>query len=134
LKRDKSLLTFLQKGVKKMADRPLGVTIICVLQFIGAIILIALGALLVLGGLLLGPLLAVIGAVFLVLGLISFFVTFGLWKLKSWAFWITIIINIIEIVTGIGSAVAAGDYSPIFGIIIPLIVVIYLFTVRDHFR
>jgi uncharacterized membrane protein (DUF2068 family) len=117
-----------------MADRPLGVTIICILQFIGAIILIILGALLVLGGLFLGPLLAVVGAVFLVLGLISFFVTFGLWKLKSWAFWITIIINIIEIVTGIGSAVAAGDYSPILSIIIPLIVVIYLFTVRDHFR
>ena len=116
-----------------MVDRPLGVTIICILSWIGAIALIAIGALMVLGGLFI-PLLAVVGAVFLVIGIVSFLVTFALWNLKMWAWWIIVILNVISIVSGIGSAVAYGDFSPIFGIIIPVIIVIYLWTVRDHFR
>jgi hypothetical protein len=116
-----------------MTDRPIGVTIICILSWIGAIALIAIGALFVLGGLFI-PLLAVIGAVFLVIGIVSFLVTFALWNLKMWAWWIIVILNVISIVSGIGSAVAYADFSPIFGIIIPVIIVIYLWTVRDHFR
>lgn len=116
-----------------MTDRPLGVTIICIISWIGAIGLIAIGALMVLGGIFI-PLLAVIGAVFLVIGIVSFLVTFALWNLKMWAWWIIVILNVISIVSGIGSAVAYGDFSPIFGIIIPVIIVIYLWTVRDHFR
>jgi hypothetical protein len=116
-----------------MADRPLGVTIICILNWIGAIALIAIGALFVLGGLFI-PLLAVIGAVFLVIGIVSFLVTFALWNLKMWAWWLVVILNVISIVSGIGSAVGYGDFSPIFGIILPVIIVIYLITVRDHFR
>jgi len=116
-----------------MTDRPLGVTIICILSWIGAIALIAIGALMVLGGLFI-PLLAVVGAVFLVIGIVMFLVTFALWNLKMWAWWLIVILNIISIVSGIGSAVAYGDFSPIFGIIIPVIIVIYLWTVRDHFR
>lgn len=116
-----------------MTDRPLGVTIICILSWIGAIALIAIGALMVLGGLFI-PLLAVVGAVFLVIGIVSFLVTFALWNLKMWAWWLIVILNVISIVSGIGSAVVYGDFSPIFGIIIPVIIVIYLWTVRDHFR
>jgi len=116
-----------------MTDRPLGVTIICILSWIGAIALIAIGALMVLGGLFI-PLLAVVGAVFLVIGIVMFLVTFALWNLKMWAWWLIVILNVISIVSGIGSAVAYGDFSPIFGIIIPVIIVIYLWTVRDHFR
>jgi hypothetical protein len=126
-------LKFSKTDVSKMVDRPLGVTIICILSWIGAIALIAIGALFVLGGLFI-PLLAVIGAVFLVIGIVSFLVTFALWNLKMWAWWIIVILNVISIVSGIGSAVAYGDFSPIFGIIIPVIIVIYLWTVRDHFR
>ncbi len=116
-----------------MVDRPLGVTIICILSWIGAIALIAIGALFVLGGLIIFPLLAVIGAVFLIIGIVSFLVTFALWNLKMWAWWLIVILNVLSIVSGIGSAVAYGDFSPIYGIIIPVIIVIYLFTVRDHF-
>ena len=115
-----------------MVDRPLGVTIICILSWIGAIALIGIGALLVLGGIIF-PLLAVLGAVFLVIGIISFLVTFALWSLKMWAWWLIVILNVISIVSGIGSAVAYGDISLIGGIIIPIIIVIYLWTVRDHF-
>jgi uncharacterized membrane protein YkvI len=47
---------------------------------------------------------------------------------QKWAWWLIIILNIISIVSGIGGAVAASDFSPIYGIIIPVIIVIYLFT------
>jgi hypothetical protein len=122
------------KGVVvKMVDRPLGVTIICILNWIGAIALIAIGVVAVIGGFFL-PFLFIIGAIFLVIGIISFFVTFALWNLKMWAWWLVVILNFISIISGIGGAVAAGDFSPIFGIIIPVIIVVYLITVRDHFR
>ena len=117
-----------------MAERPLGVTIICILQFIGAIGGIVIGALAVLLGLAIASgLLLALGAVILVIGIIAFFVTFGLWKLKSWAFWLTIIINIVSILSSISTALS-GYPSAIGGLIIPLIVMIYLFTVKDHFR
>jgi len=118
---------------KKMADRPLGVTIICILSWIGAIALIAIGALAVIGGFFL-PLLFIVGAVFLIIGIVMFLVTFALWQLKMWAWWLIVILNIISIVSGIGSAVATADFSPIIGIILPVIIVIYLWTVRDHFK
>jgi len=116
-----------------MTDRPLGVTIICILSWIGAIALIAIGAVAVIGGFFF-PLLFIVGAVFLVIGIVMFLVTFALWQLKMWAWWLIVILNVISIVTGIGSAVAAADFSPIVGIILPVIIVIYLWTVKDHFR
>ncbi|MFX1519638.1 MAG: hypothetical protein ACFFCD_06940 [Promethearchaeota archaeon] len=54
-------------------------------------------------------------------------VTFGLWQLKAWALWLTIILNIISIILSI-----VGGTLP--DIVIPLIVLIYLIVVRDHFR
>ncbi|MFX1519636.1 MAG: hypothetical protein ACFFCD_06930 [Promethearchaeota archaeon] len=111
-----------------MADRPIGVTIICILQWIGAIVLIALGALAAIAGLAGGYGWAFIaGAIMLILGIIMFFITFGLWQLKKWAWWITIILNVISIIFS-----AAG--GAFFGVIIPLIVLIYLIIVREHFR
>ena len=100
-----------------MTDRPLGVTIICIIQFFGAIILIASGIFVII----VGPLLFfdVLGTLIVVLGILAFFVTFGLWQLKSWALWLTVILNIISIVLN----VFTGAF---FGIIIPIIVVIYL--------
>jgi len=115
-----------------MPERPLGVTILCILSWIGAIALMAMGALAVLGGFWI-PILFIVGAVMLIMGIVMFLVTFALWQLKMWAWWLIVILNVISIVTGIGGAVVAGDISPIFGIILPIIIVIYLFTVKDHF-
>ena len=115
-----------------MVDRPLGVTIICILSWIGAIALIAIGAAAVIGGFFF-PLLFIVGAVFLIIGIVSFLVTFALWQLKMWAWWLIVILNIISIISGVGSAVAAGDAWPLVGIILPVIIVVYLWTVKDHF-
>jgi len=118
-----------------MADRPLGVTILCILSWIGAIILIGLGVIGAIASLAIGSGLGLVLRVsILVIGILLFFVTFALWQLKMWAWWLVIILNIIQIVLGIGSAVFQGSAGPIIGIIIPVIIVIYLWTVRDHFR
>ena len=76
----------------------------------------------------------VLSLTILIIGILLFFVTFGLWQLKMWAWWLVIILNVIQIVLGIGSAVFQGSAGPIIGIIIPVIIVIYLWTVKDHFR
>ena len=78
-----------------MVDRPLGVTILCILNFIGAIALIAIGAIAVFFGIIWVGF-AIFGAVILVIGIILFFVTFALWNLKMWAWWLTIILNVIS--------------------------------------
>jgi len=120
---------------RKMVDRPLGVTILCILSWIGSIILIGLGAVGAIAALALAiPLAVVLALTILIIGILLFFVTFALWQLKMWAWWLVIILNVIQIVLGIGSAVSQGSAGPIIGIIIPVIIVIYLWTVREHFR
>ncbi len=118
-----------------MVDRPLGVTILCILSWIGAIILIGLGAIGAIASIAIGSGLGlVLSLTILIIGILLFFVTFALWQLKMWAWWIVIILNVIQIVLGVGSAVSQGSAAPIIGVIIPIIIVIYLGTVRDHFR
>lgn len=118
-----------------MADRPLGVTILCILSWIGALILIGLGAIGAIAALALAiPLAVILAAIILIIGILLFFVTFALWQLKMWAWWLVIILNVIQIVLGVGSAVSQGSAGPIIGIIIPIIIVIYLWTVKEHFR
>ena len=120
---------------RKMVDRPLGVTILCILSWIGAIILIGLGAVGAIASIAIGSGLGlVLSLTILIIGILLFFVTFALWQLKMWAWWLVIILNVIQIVLGIGSAVSQGSAGPIIGIIIPVIIVIYLWTVKDHFR
>jgi hypothetical protein len=121
--------------LRKMADRPLGVSILCILSWIGSIILIGLGSIGAIAAIAIGaPLGLLLSLSILIIGILLFFVTFGLWQLKSWAFWIVMILNIIQIVLAIGTAVIQGTAGPIVGIIVPIIIVIYLGTVRDHFR
>ena len=65
-------------------ERPLGVTILAILQMLGGIIALIGG----IGGIALMyflPLLGILGAVLLIVGLIELFVGYGLWGMKSWA-------------------------------------------------
>ena len=124
--------------MKKLAERPLGVTIIAILQLIAALFLIFSGAMGILAGLAIpffGIFLIAIGAMALIFGIIGFILFIGLWRLKGWAWWLAFIINLITIITSIYSFYMSGftDYLQLANIIIPLIIVIYLFFVRKHF-
>ena len=121
-----------------MAERPLGLTIICILGFIGAIIGILGGIAVfalapILGGLvggeygsLLGTGTMIIGIVTLIISIISLYAFYGLWNMKKWAWTWTMILEVISIILGLTSL------SPT--VIIPVIVVIYLWMKKDIFK
>ena len=88
-------------GVKK--ERPAGVTILAVLQFLSGIVYLGMGAMFLTGGGYGGyipgltEVLAIIGGIFIVLGLVCFLIGWGLWTLKGWARIIAIILAILSL-------------------------------------
>lgn len=119
--------------------RPIGVAILAILSGLAGIIEI-LGGMALLGVAAIGGaalvsagipawiagLVGVLGAVLLLLGLVTFAVALGLWRMRGWAWWVAIIVNVISIVIN----ALIGTW---FGIPIPLIIIIYLLVIRDKF-
>ena len=123
-----------------MAERPIGVIIIAILQLISALVTLAGGALTLLAGLaipFLGIILIAIGAVLLIFGIIGLILFWGLWGMKSWAWLLTLLINFLNLIINaynVYTGLPNIDYMAIINVAIPLIIVIYLFFVREHFR
>ena len=132
--------------------RPLGVSIIAILNVISGIIMLiggvglaAVGSALptmttvnpnaggqmALVGLLGGGAAAAVGAVLIVLGIVSFIVAWGLFKGKGWAWTVTIILSGISVIMGIVSLVG-GNFGAIVNIIIAGVVIYYLY--RPHVK
>ena len=112
--------------------RPLGVTILAILQLLSALVYLLIGIPLLLLALATGVLWVIILALpFVIVGIIGFLLFRGLWGLKSWAWMWTVIINIIGIVLYF-----ADISGTIFGVLISVIIVVYLFApgVKSHFR
>jgi hypothetical protein len=115
--------------------RPVGVTILAILDFLGALACIGLGILMFVGGglgamagakagdgsggfgALVGALGAAAGVAFLIFGVISFLVGWGLWKLKNWARIITIICMALGIAGGLFGLVGIFAHFTVFGLI-----------------
>lgn len=100
--------------------------------------MLAAGALGILAGLaipIFGIILLAIGAVTLILGIFGFILFIGLWGMKGWAWWLALIINLVSVILGIYGFYNSGflDYTPLMSMILPLIIVIYLFFVKKHF-
>ena len=101
--------------------------------------MLGLGALSLMAGLafpIVGFILMALGAFMIVWGIIGFLIFWGLWGLKGWAWLITIIFNIISLIMGVFGFYTSGflDYTQLINVAIPLIIIIYLFFVRDAFR
>jgi hypothetical protein len=119
--------------------RPLGVTILSILsglaglaEIIAGIGLIGVAAL---GGVALAAaglptwiagFAAILGGVLLLLGLVTLAVAIGLWRMRGWAWWIAIIVNLISVLI----YAATGNW---FGVVLPVIILIYLVVIRDKF-
>lgn len=114
--------------------RPIGVAILAILVvLVGVFFLVGgLGLLLLAGFALfrglptffgLGG--AILGLVLLIFALVFIGVGLGLWHLRSWAWWLAIIVLVISIL---------GSLADLAGLVIPLILLIYLLLVRHHFR
>jgi hypothetical protein len=123
--------------------RPLGVTILAVLTiifgllgFLGGILLVVLFAAAstmlaaefqAAAGLLLG-----LAALLTIVSLVSMIAGVGLLRLRSWAWWLTIIVGVLSIVTNIGTYVLYPIAIP-YGIVLWVIILAYLVTVRNRF-
>ena len=113
-------------------ERPLGVTILAILEILGGILSIIGGFGLVTLAMLMGPLgflFMIVGGLTLLLGIIALIIGWGLWSLKSWAWMAALIINLINLILNILS----GGY---LSAVINLIIIIYLQQgdIKSRFR
>ena len=117
-------------------SRPIGVTIIAILNIIGGIImlfgaipLITLGIISPIADVslsLLGGIGIAIGGILVAIAIASFVVAYGLLKGQGWAWTITVVLSIISIVLN-AIAIAAGNIASIINIIISGIILYYLY-------
>ncbi|HZR38537.1 MAG TPA: hypothetical protein VFB12_00360 [Ktedonobacteraceae bacterium] len=122
--------------------RPLGITIIAILLFISAVIEILGGLSSVMGAPPTGTLSDVLLGWFpLILGIIELVLAWGLWTLKSWAYWATLIAEIVIILVHffgfLGLPRTHSVLAVISGGIISILIVLYLLldrNVRRAFR
>jgi uncharacterized membrane protein (DUF2068 family) len=115
------------------ARRPLGITIIAILMFIQAVLEIIFGFFSFFGSIIHNPLTGLlVGWVPLAVGVLLFILAWGLWTLKPWAYWATLILEIVNIVLHfLGYGQTHSIFAIISGGIISIIIVIYLLVDRN---
>ena len=108
--------------------RPFGITILALLMFIQAIFEIIVGSITFIGTTLASPLAGLlVGWIPLVVAILLLILAWGLWTLKPWAYWVTLIVEIVNIVLHfLGYAQTHSIFAILSGGIISIIVVIYL--------
>jgi hypothetical protein len=113
--------------------RPLGISIIAVILAIQGILGVISGILL-LGG---GGILTTLGIISLVLGVLYLVLAWGLWMLKPWAFWGTVILEVLTLINGIFGVGTGRPTNGILSLIFAVVVLVYMFAdrnVREAFR
>ncbi len=121
-------------GYAPQPSRPIGVAILAVLVvLVGAILLLAAIAVFAFSsfialaglptfGLAIG---GILGGILLIVALLWIAVGLGLWHLRSWAWWLAVIVMVLSII---------GAFASPTTVVIPLILLIYLILVRQHFH
>ncbi|HYB02662.1 MAG TPA: hypothetical protein VED37_20715 [Ktedonobacteraceae bacterium] len=124
------------------AKRPLGITIISILLFITAVIDIIGGLFGIIGTRPSGGFNDFLVDYFpLIMGVIELVLAWGLWTLKGWAYWATLIVEIVNILIHffgfLGLPRSHSALAVVSGGIVSIIIVIYLLVdgnVRRAFR
>ena len=121
------------QNVTTTRRRPLGISIIAILMFIQAIFEIVVGIFSFLGRLITNPLAGLlVGWIPLAIGILLLILAWGLWTLKPWAYWVTLVLEIVNIVLHfLGYQQTHSLFAIISGGIISIIVVIYLLVDRN---
>lgn len=125
------------------AKRPLGVTILAVLTiifgligFLGGILLVvvfaAAASLIPAEYQAVAALLLALGALVTVISLLAMIAGVGLLRLRGWAWWLTMIVGILSIVSSIGTFILYPIGIP-YSIVLWIIILAYLVSVRRHF-
>ncbi len=122
-----------QQNITTARRRPLGISIIAIILFIQAVFEIIAGILSFLGHLITSPLTALfVGWIPLVMGILLLILARGLWALRPWAYWVTLVLEIVNIVLHfLGYQQAHSLFAIISGGLISIIVVIYLLVDRN---
>ena len=136
-------------------QRPIGVTILSVLLGIQGIVELILGivalvvvfaighTIVVHGHTTIGHVVdalgGVLGVVSLIVGLVTLLLAWGLWTLKSWAFWFTVIIEVISLIRHLLEFASPNHstVSIVIGLILPVVILLYFLVdsnVRRAFR
>ena len=128
-------------GKMSQKIRPIGVTILAALQAIGGLLFLLGGAgMMMVGSLMpmegfampfLGALAGAVGGIFLILGIISLVIAFGLFTGKGWAWLCSLIFAVIGIILALLQAIGSLG-SAILPIVIYLIIIYYL--TRSHVK
>jgi uncharacterized membrane protein (DUF2068 family) len=108
--------------------RPLGITIISILMFLQAIFEIVVGFFSFFGSVIHDPLsIFLVAWIPLIMGILLLILAWGLWTLKPWAYWATLILEIVNIVLHfLGYGQTHSIFAIISGGIISIFIVIYL--------
>ena len=125
-----------QEFTGTMRKRPLGITIIAILLFISAVIEIIGGLSSVIGTPPTGTISDVLLGWFpLAMGVIELVLAWGLWTLKPWAYWGTLLVEIVNILIHffgfLGLPRTHSALAVISGGIVSIIIVIYLLVDRN---
>ena len=124
-------------------DRPIFISIIAILYFLGGLILVIGGILIALGTItasvasgepVLGLSGTALGAFAALMGIIYLIVAGGLWNGWGIMWYLGVIISIVSIISSIISILASGPFG-ILGIILNLLIIYYLFRpkVKEFF-
>src|SRR2546421_6733585 len=115
--------------------RPGAVTLIAVLLTIQGIFRLLVGFFFLLGALLGGWALTtssvvvgfIAGVLVAIIGLLTLFFAWGLWTLKRWAYWATVIVMVLDLLSSVFSLTQpiTGIWTIWGGVIIPAVVLIY---------
>lgn len=111
-------------------SRPLGITII-------AIIMAIYGILGIIDGIALMGFNAATGVITLILGVLELILAWGLWNLQKWAYWTTVVLEVLALINSIFALSQGNVAAGVIGIVIALIILVYLFAdqyVRAAFR
>jgi hypothetical protein len=123
-----------------MSDKPTGVLLLAILQLIGALLNLVVGALLLMVAMEAGIfaiLFAFPALIVFIVGLVGLILFYGLYTLKGWAWLWALIFNLLGVLGGaLRIADLLTDYLGLAAFIVNLIVFIYLLlpSTRAHFR
>jgi uncharacterized membrane protein (DUF2068 family) len=104
--------------------RPLGITII-------AIVMAIYGILAIIGGIAFLGSNSVLGITSLIMGILELVLAWGMWTLQKWAFWTTVVLEVLAVLNGIFAFAGRSTAGGIFGVVIALLILIYLFADRN---
>ena len=125
--------------------RPLGVTIIAILAALQGVALLILGAIGFYGLLTTlssrhEPLsshviiVGILGGLLLLFAVLALLVAWGLWNLKRWAFWFTVIVQLMSLLSSVGMLIQTSNgttTTTTSNIVFALIILVYLFADRN---